>query len=1582
VDSLEAYIRGQKPTDYRSLTQFQDLLTQLSAYQTNRAAATALGEEMPKPPRKGLLSWFLGDVVGAPAKAVRGVVFGDPNKTGGDIIKVNEGDSLPEKAAKYAGAFALDIVTDPLSYFGAGTGLGRKAIATSAVELGGKMLDDAIRVAPDLSPAVASRMDDIVDSLFRNSEQYQIAAAGSGDLSLLADDVAPEIKRRLAGDELGRVFGTSLYDRGRKGALDDLERVFGDRELVTHIVRGLGPSFEGGVWLTNPVTGRPWRKLTPGTGELLAPISGAANAARRNIGKYAGRPLKEFQEGRYGGLWQAFKEGVDPVSAVGENLLKGQVTLTAYANTKKLERMMRASKLTRRFGAAGLSIQLRGRMEELAQRSKSEAEDFYAGVTQHYMLPMLEVPPNASELYLEGARFAKQMHDEAYALAEEAYSKGLIANPPKWGYVPTILEKEAKEERILLRARPSGPGAAASSYNPTRSRAEHIVYDPDPKSAALKGTYYDEADGLVALSPLVINQMAKKEKKEFIDDAIRVFETNYDELLGRVLSREFADEAVRRGVVIRDAQSVNLAIQKIKADVYREAIKDVSPQIARRVKEARDAADAALREQLGAKTAETAATQAALRAKTQSDLVASRAIVSDIKKELTEVNRNIVKIRPTAAQAIRRYRRYAQERVEDAVKEGKDAVRNTTKRVTRAQQQADRTSADASARGTVQSVVRDDAAQAALREQQLTLAEQQYELEFARLNRDDVRRSLATEELGVFDSMESLYQRKLQLERDLVEAQRMVEAAATARQSAWAGPDIGAIKNLEDYVFAYVRTRSDLHSMEQKYGFAIREGVADAVDGSRWYEKLLKSPVLAARESITDAVRATYTERRRIAEQAEQELRKVLGIAQAGREGTLLGDYADTLVKLADKMSDADLLNTMIVASDERLTRLLNEFDQAASPIAQDIAAGRIMQVYGTLRKFASKEDIEKLTAAEKALTGALSPDGAEAAMKQVLTAEELRKRGYQPIAPLEPEVTLPRGLENVFVANGTREFLERAYRVESNPTTVKKFMEQTVEPLLLLWKSGVTVLRGPAYTVNNAVGGVMHNYYQGNTTKRMVRDAKFLADMVKIFRQKPLRGKDIYTRLNETQVQLGKKWAGVTVNGMPIVDVLRWYIVNGGAADTQMASIMRRLSQAGGDIEIDEVTGIPVKFTSVNDTIDRADRGAIGSATDRVINFALGNRLSLAAADGNQLVELWLRFTSFAKAYEDYGNLDVALQISDLYHFNYENLSEAERAVRRFVPFYSWTRNNVPLQLRAMFLQPGKIQRFIYAQQEFGKAFGADEDDAWLNEVLPSYIGEAGGFALGLESEAGNLAYASRTPYTDVDRLLRPSAIPVNLRELGNLIGPAALPLQLLSGTNPATGAAFSEQGVEAPGYLKWLQYTGVGRMGKEGEYRLPEPLFYALTESIPFLGTGERAVSGLAELIDIVGAEGAADALRKIPSRQSTEKGLANLLNFTGAGAALGGSFGTLTPRIINSEVRRRNNALNAKLYDYAAKAGVSLEWVKEQLRAGATAEQIQRLIQSGYGRREEYEAQKIAKSRGVSQRSLDIIASLGGE
>jgi hypothetical protein len=295
------------------------------------------------------------------------------------------------------------------------------------------------------------------------------------------------------------------------------------------------------------------------------------------------------------------------------------------------------------------------------------------------------------------------------------------------------------------------------------------------------------------------------------------------------------------------------------------------------------------------------------------------------------------------------------------------------------------------------------------------------------------------------------------------------------------------------------------------------------------------------------------------------------------------------------------------------------------------------------------------------------------------------------------------------------------------------------------------------------------------------------------------------------------------------------------------------------------------------------------------------------------------------------------------------------------------------------MLLQPGKIQKFLYAQQEAGKAFGPEEDDAWMNSVLPEYIAQVGGFATGIETAAGPLAFSSRLPFSDIDRLFRVGAVPVNMREVGNLIGPAALPLQLVSGTNPVTGAAFSERGVEAPGYLRWLQLLGVGRYGAEGEYRLPEPLFYALTEAIPVLGTFERATSGVAALTELAGADAAANALKKVTSSTSAEKGLSNLLNFTGVGALAGGSFSTLTPRAIQGELGRRAKSQNAAIADAAGRLGISVEWLKKQVQAGKTAEEIASAIARGEGNLAEYEMAKLQRDKGPSERYQVLLNAL---
>ena len=1549
--SLQDYLSGLRPTDPKTLAERKDLLSAISAYQTNRAAGEALGVETTGQPKQGALSWFLGDVLGAPAKGVRGVLFGDPTKTGGDILKVEEDDSLPERLGKYAGAFAIDVVTDPLSYFSAGTSLGRKSLAEIAVVKGPKILEDAISIAPNIAPNVAARQGDIIESLFRGSKRYQQAAAGAGDQALLGQ-VDDATKMGLAGEELGRIFGEALYGRGRKGAIDDLTQVFGDREFAINLVRSQGPAFEGGTWVSNPLTGRPWKRITPGTGERLGPVSPLANDARRFVANKAGSFLKEFQDGRFGGTWQAVKEGIDPITAVGNDLI-GRDTLADYVTYKQLERVARATKLGGRFTGIGIGVQIRGELEELAAQAPEQGADYLAGLTEHYHHPFREIPADASPAYAQGAARASEMHDASFALAAEAYSKGEIANEPRWGHVPLIKKEEVIRAERELQPRKAGPGRAVSEYNPTRPREEGMAWVADRADGLRKGVYVsdDPNDFTLIKSPVTMN--AELGADNYLTNPIQIFELNYDSLTKRIVSKEFTDQLIRQGLVVRNPEAVQSVLDAQTAEVYREAVAKVSPELAARVKQARDEAEQALRKQLDPELDATVQEAVTRRRQTQTEYEAAIINEREVKKELTKVTNELKKAKPSAARIINRLRRYANQNLEGSVEEARGPAAATGKRVQTAQRAADKTAERVEKTGTVAAVVADDAAQANLAARQAEKINADYELEFARTNRDEVRRQMSAEQIAEIEAIERLINRRNQLVNDLELAKKMREDARVARNKTRRVAKLENIQSLENYVDAYVRARTALRQLELNYDFKDKN-------------------------KITQALSAQYEEAKNLVAVSRKELRRVLDIARETREGGLVADYANTLLKLADNLSDADVTVTRVLASDERIGRIINAIDMAESPLTRETAVARLVTLYNSIRGLVRKEDLEILSEGERAVLDR-SREAADRAMKAKLAADELRSRGLSTIAPDSPEVILPRGLDDVFVAEGVRDILEKVYRVESNPTQVKKFVEQTIEPLLLLWKSSVTVLRGPAYIVNNAGGGIYHHILQGTKMSRLKEMAAFSADMVKAFRSKEARSLGIYERLLKTQEILFEKWGTTMVKDKNLVDLLRSYILGSGMADSQTASVIRRLAEEGTDIEVDALTGIPRRISGVNETVKASERGRLGRAQDRFINFAIGNKLSLLAADGAQLSEFWLRFSSFVQAYDDFENLDVALMIADNFHFNYENLSEAERAVRRFVPFYAWTRNNVPLQLRAMLLQPGKIQKFLYAQQEAGKAFGPEEDDAWMNSVLPEYIAQVGGFATGIETAAGPLAFSSRLPFSDIDRLFRVGAVPVNMREVGNLIGPAALPLQLVSGTNPVTGAAFSERGVEAPGYLRWLQLLGVGRYGAEGEYRLPEPLFYALTEAIPVLGTFERATSGVAALTELAGADAAANALKKVTSSTSAEKGLSNLLNFTGVGALAGGSFSTLTPRAIQGELGRRAKSQNAAIADAAGRLGISVEWLKKQVQAGKTAEEIASAIARGEGNLAEYEMAKLQRDKGPSERYQVLLNAL---
>lgn len=91
----------------------------------------------------------------------------------------------------------------------------------------------------------------------------------------------------------------------------------------------------------------------------------------------------------------------------------------------------------------------------------------------------------------------------------------------------------------------------------------------------------------------------------------------------------------------------------------------------------------------------------------------------------------------------------------------------------------------------------------------------------------------------------------------------------------------------------------------------------------------------------------------------------------------------------------------------------------------------------------------------------------------------------------------------------------------------------------------------------------------------------------------------------------------------------------------------------------------------------------------------------------------------------------EMAAESVRKYLFDYSDLTDTEKKIRAFVPFYTWTRKNLPLQLESLFTQPGKPNAVNHLVQNMQNTSGMQEEDMpdWMrNEIaIPIMIKEDG---------------------------------------------------------------------------------------------------------------------------------------------------------------------------------------------------------------------------------------------------------------
>lgn len=180
----------------------------------------------------------------------------------------------------------------------------------------------------------------------------------------------------------------------------------------------------------------------------------------------------------------------------------------------------------------------------------------------------------------------------------------------------------------------------------------------------------------------------------------------------------------------------------------------------------------------------------------------------------------------------------------------------------------------------------------------------------------------------------------------------------------------------------------------------------------------------------------------------------------------------------------------------------------------------------------------------------------------------------------------------------------------------------------------------------------------------------------------------------------------------------------------------------------------------------------------------------------------------------EGMGMREAVKNVND-YMFDYSDLTNFEKTVlKRIIPFYTYMRKNIPMELKKLFTEPQKFTPFAYLENEATDNMDEPIEDSWRNRWRQNYIPFPGDSGYGIDL---------KLPYEQLDRLdfltmnkdgkVVPSLMENGFepRALGMTLGSTTpfikTPLELAIGTNQYVDMPIYENGTPSKNdFIKYL--------------------------------------------------------------------------------------------------------------------------------------------------------------------------------
>lgn len=216
------------------------------------------------------------------------------------------------------------------------------------------------------------------------------------------------------------------------------------------------------------------------------------------------------------------------------------------------------------------------------------------------------------------------------------------------------------------------------------------------------------------------------------------------------------------------------------------------------------------------------------------------------------------------------------------------------------------------------------------------------------------------------------------------------------------------------------------------------------------------------------------------------------------------------------------------------------------------------------------------------------------------------------------------------------------------------------------------------------------------------------------------------------------------------------------------------------------------------------------------------------------QPIEDYSRTLLFLSQLKKSGDPIIASRVTKMALFDYSNLTKFEKAVmRRIVPFYSFSRKNLELQLNTLVTSPGRISQQIRAVQSLGDYFREGELSEEELAKLPEWARQ--GYNVVKDRDGSHITLL-RTLGTPLEELFNRTDPKENLGIVSPLI---KAPIEFASGYSFFYGRPISEVTNAdayqfAPDFIKdfigYEKVSGTDRNGNTYEYHtsfLPQNMY-----------------------------------------------------------------------------------------------------------------------------------------------------------